>query len=161
MTQPQPTPDRPDMAVGYGINQQGETLPWSWAEQRLAEARNYWVATTRADGRPHVMPVWGLWHQGAFYFGTDRTSVKGRNLAANPAVVVHLESGDEAVILEGRAAEAAAARLPELDALYLAKYQFPLTGAPGEALVYCVRPTTAFGWLESDFPNAATRWRFP
>ena len=70
---------------------------------KLTDARNYWVATTRPDGRPHVVPVWGLWMDGAFYFGTEAESRKGRNLATNPHIVVHLESGDDAVIIEGQA----------------------------------------------------------
>ena len=27
----------------------------------MSKAHNYWVSTTRPDGRPHVMPVWGVW----------------------------------------------------------------------------------------------------
>lgn len=77
-------------------------LPWSWAEERLTAARNYWICSAGDDGRPHAMPVWGLWLEGGLLFGTARTSRKGRNLRRNPAVVVHLESGDEVVILEGQ-----------------------------------------------------------
>lgn len=51
------------------------------------------------------MPVWGIWLGGAVYFGTDRRSRKAKNLAANPSLVIHLESGDDAVILEGAAEE--------------------------------------------------------
>ena len=36
-------------------------LPWAWATERLNRARNYWIATTRSDGRPHSRPVWGIW----------------------------------------------------------------------------------------------------
>jgi hypothetical protein len=46
---------------GYGVA--GPTggrglLPWSWAEGRLTKSHDYWVATVRQDGRPHLMPVW-------------------------------------------------------------------------------------------------------
>lgn len=68
-------------------------------------ARNYWVVTTRSDGKPHSVPVWSIWLDETFYFGTDRRSRKGRNLATNPGLVVHLESGDDVVILEGVAEE--------------------------------------------------------
>lgn len=47
--------------------------------------------------------MWGVWLDGVLYFGTGAGSVKARNLAANPALVVHLESGDKAVIMEGEA----------------------------------------------------------
>jgi hypothetical protein len=56
-----PRASRPNMP-GYGIlgpTQGSGLLPWSWAEQRLLAARNYWVASCWPDGRPHVMPVVG------------------------------------------------------------------------------------------------------
>src|SRR4051794_40830493 len=97
-----PLPERPGMPEGYGISRESDgLLPWSWAEERLEASHNYWIVTASPDGRPHAMPVWGVWTGGALYFATSRASRKGRNLAANPRLVVHLESGDEAVILEG------------------------------------------------------------
>ena len=94
---------RPDMAPSYGLSSEPEgMLPWGWAVEQLVASRNYWVCTTRPDGRPHAAPVWGLWADDALYFGTDPASRKGRNLAENPELVVHLESGDDVVILEGR-----------------------------------------------------------
>ncbi len=74
--------------------------------------RNYWVCTTRADGRPHAMPVWGLWLDDAVLFSTDPESVKARNLAARPDVVVHLESGDDVVVVDGRAERLTGSELP-------------------------------------------------
>ena len=44
----------------YGFpTSDAQLLPWAYAEQRLVAARNYWLATTRPDGRPHVSPAWG------------------------------------------------------------------------------------------------------
>jgi len=148
------------MPSGYGIHQGEEgLLPWSYVESRMAESRNYWIATTRPDGRPHVMPVWGVWLDGALYFGTDRSSRKSQNLSANPAVVVHLESGDEAVIAEGSASgDIDGDEMQRLDEAYLAKYQMRLTAAPGDLAVYRVRPRVVFAFREKDFPKSATRW---
>ena len=42
-------------------------LAWSWAEERLAASNDDWVTTARADGRPHVTPVWGAWLDDAFW----------------------------------------------------------------------------------------------
>jgi len=126
-----PTIDRPGMAAGYGLLPESEgkgLLPWSWATERLERARSYWLATAaRPDGHPHVIPVWGVWMEDAIYFGTDPASVKGRNLTANPAIAVHLESGDEAVVLEG-VAEAVTDRslLARLYQRYGAKYNIAL-----------------------------------
>src|SRR5437667_2341575 len=105
ITLPEPIARRPRMPAGYGVDPAATAglLAWDTVRAQLASARNYWVATATPDGRPHVAPVWGLWLDEAFYFSTDPASRKGRNLTASPELVVHLESGDDVVILEGRA----------------------------------------------------------
>lgn len=164
MAEPQPTADRPDMPADYGLlapTAGSGLIPWQRADEQLAAARNYWVSTSRPDGRPHAMPVWGVWLNGTFYFGTGPTSRKARNLAANPAIAVHLESGDDVVILEGTAVKISdRAQLDPADAAYRAKYDVPLAEDPDSALVYGVRPRVAFAWRERDFPGGATRWQF-
>jgi len=164
-----PTIDRPGLVAGYGLLPENEgkgLLPWSWAAERLERSRNYWIASTRPDGRPHVMPVWGIWTEGALYFGTDPASVKGRNLAANPAIAAHLESGDEAVVLEG-IAEVVTERglLARLYQRYAEKYAIalgPQTADDPSDYPYTLRlrPRRTLAWLETDFPGTATRWRF-
>ena len=160
-----PEPERPDMP-GYGIAEGAEgLLQWGEVTEQLERSRNYWVCTTRPDGRPHAAPVWGLWLDDAFYFSTGRDSVKGRNLAHNPAVAVHLESGDDAVMLEGRVERVAdPATLARFDQAYGAKYGiYPIKDAPNPddpGLFYALRPTVAFAWRERDFPQTATRFRF-
>ncbi|MET0937756.1 MAG: pyridoxamine 5'-phosphate oxidase family protein [Gaiellaceae bacterium] len=54
-------------------------VSWQWAVERLEVARNYWLATTKADGSPHAMPVWGLWLDGVVLFSTSPDSIKARN----------------------------------------------------------------------------------
>jgi len=150
------------MPKGYGISKGTKgLLAWNTVDERVSGSRNYWVGTTRPDGRPHIMPVWGVWFDRNFYFGTDRNSRKSRNLLNNPAVVVHLESGDDVVILEGTARESNDASTLELiNSAYLAKYAMRLTDAPGDLIVFAVSPRTAFAWREKDFPKSATRWSF-
>ncbi|RMD54025.1 MAG: pyridoxamine 5'-phosphate oxidase [Candidatus Thermofonsia bacterium] len=153
---------RPSMAAGYGIQQTEEgLLPWTWLSERMAASRSYWLATVQPTGKPHAAPIWGIWLDEQFYFGTDRHSRKGKNLAANPQAVVHLESGDEVVILEGYVEEVPDSPLHDrYTAVYEAKYHFR-PGPPNEtAVTYRLVPTAAFAWLESDFPNTATRWEW-
>ncbi len=158
----EPAAERPSIPAGYGIHRDSDGLiPWSAAVERLTSARNYWVATTRPDGRPHAVPVWGLWLDGAIYFGTDPASRKGRNLAANPEVVIHLESGDEVVILEGAAEQVRdPALLQRFVDAYDAKYHVRPDVSAGGPGIYRLRPRTAYAWLERDFPQTATRWSF-
>jgi nitroimidazol reductase NimA-like FMN-containing flavoprotein (pyridoxamine 5'-phosphate oxidase superfamily) len=145
---------------GYGISESAEgMLPWSWAEERLTTSRNYWVASRRPDARPHLMPVWAVWLDGALYFSTSRTSTKARNLFANPSCAISTERADEAVILEGSVAhdEDHGVLRPAWDA-YKAKYDW---GLEGESM-FVLRPKVAFAFIETadQFATAATRWRF-
>jgi len=108
------------------------------------------------------MPVWGVWLDGAVCFGTDRTSRKARNLQANPAATVNLESGDEAVIIEGTVREISDAKeIAAIDAAYVKKYKMKLTDAPGIPYIVAIEPRVAFAWHERNFPESATRWRLP
>ena len=106
------------------------------------------------------MPVWGLWFDEAFYFSTDPSSRKGRNLAANPRLVVHLESGDDVVILEGTAERLNGESVPPgfADA-YEAKYGIRFDPSDEAFGVYLLRTSVTFAWRERDFPKSATRWR--
>lgn len=160
----EPTTGRPAMPRGYGIQDAASgsgLIPWSRAGDRMTGARTYWIATTRPDGRPHAMPVWGLWLDQRFYFATDRGSRKARNIAANPAVVVHLESGDDVALIEGVAEEVRDdARHTAFDEAYLAKYGVRMADVPGDVSVWAVTPRVAFAWQERDFPGSATRWVF-
>lgn len=154
--------DRPAMTPGYGIDRStGGLLTWEWVTGQAAAARNYWVATTRPDGRPHVVPVWGLWLADTVYFSTDPKSRKGRNVAANPAAVIHLESGDDTVIFEGEIERATEADLLArfVDG-YDAKYQIRPDPANPDHGFYRLRIHQVLAWREADFPTSATRWRF-
>jgi hypothetical protein len=156
-----PIASRPRMP-GYGISTSRKgLLPWSWARERLERSHNYFVGSTRPDGRPHVMPVWGVWHGDAFYFSTGRESRKARNLVRNPSCVVCAERADEAVIVEGKAAEIAPAKIPAaVRKAYRAKYKYALDPQLGP--VFRVAPEKVFGFIEQEekFATAATRWEF-
>jgi general stress protein 26 len=153
-----PQPVRPHLPASYGIARSSEgLLEWDFVEERMRAARNFWVVTSAREGTPHAMPVWGLWQEGAFYFSTDGRSRKARNIAVRPSVVVHLESGDEVVILEGEARTVSDRPLLErLARDYLAKYAVRLEGGP----VFEVKPAQALAWRERDFPSSATRFHF-
>jgi len=76
----EPTRSRPYMP-GYGIHPPDEgsgLLPWSWAEQRLHSSHTFWVVTLWPDGRPHAMPVWGVWRTTTPRSGSPALSGHGR-----------------------------------------------------------------------------------
>ena len=147
-----PRATRPTFGGGYGVPEDDDgMLPWSWAAERLAQAHNYWVATSG----PHASPVWALWRDGAIVFSAGLTSRKARELARDPRIVLHLESGDEVVIVEGRA-ESISADQAILDE-YERKYAF--RPEPGEGW-YRVAPRRVLAWTEAGYPRDATRFDF-
>jgi general stress protein 26 len=159
-----PEADRPRFHESYGIwaaDEGAGLLDWAWATERLEQARTYWVASASAEGRPHAAPVWGLWLDDAFWFSTARGSRKGRNLAANPRAVAHLESGDEVVILEGAVEEIGDRKaLDRLALAYGDKYTLEIKFDDPGSVVYALRPERAFAWRERDYPESATRFTF-
>ncbi len=145
-------------APGYGIptNRRG-MLSWDYVEERMIAAQNYWVATVRPEGRPHLTPVWGVWMDGVFYFGSGPQTRKVRNLSENPHVAVHPE-GEDVVILEGVAetiTDPGPALAERVYAASTSKYGMGSHDIEGS---YAVRPRVVFAWSGSGFPNTATRW---
>ena len=64
------------------------------------------VATVRADGRPHVVPVWYATDGDRLFFTTDHSSVKAKSLRHDPRIAICVD--DEAppfsfAMVEGRA----------------------------------------------------------
>jgi hypothetical protein len=159
---PEPQASLPYMP-GYGDMVEasgGKTLSWSWAVARLAESRNLWLTTIRPEGGPHMMPIWGVWRDGAFEFSTGADSRKARNFRTNPNVAIATESGAEAVVIEGVVSVMKDARHGPFVAAYAAKYDWQLT--PDMAPFYIVTPRIAFGVREfgDRETGGITRWTF-
>jgi hypothetical protein len=93
-------------------------------EHRLETERNIWVATTRPDGRPHLAPVWFVWHDNAIWFCSQAKSVRARNLGGNHAIAFSLEDGDKPLIGEGRATHVPKTVSPIVIQQFQAKYDW-------------------------------------
>jgi PPOX class probable F420-dependent enzyme len=150
---------------GYGIVGPGEgtgLLPWSWAEQRLTASHDYWLATVNADGRPHVMPVWGVWDGEVLWFSSSPGSRKARNLARDPRATVTTDNTGEPVVVEGTvdrvSDEPSTVTFANLvNTKYATDYsvEFFLANA-----TFRLSPVWAFGLVQADFTGSPTRWRF-
>jgi F420H(2)-dependent biliverdin reductase len=68
--------------------------------ERFITEPNVWLGTTRADGRPHLVPIWFVWVHRRVWIATDARSVKVRNIAANPFATFALEDGNRPVVIE-------------------------------------------------------------
>jgi PPOX class probable F420-dependent enzyme len=75
-------------------------------DQRLQNEPIIWLGTVRPDGRPHLVPVWFLWHAGEILMFSKPSNQKIRNLQAQPHVTLALEAaqyGKDIAIIEGTA----------------------------------------------------------
>ncbi|MFF2993217.1 PPOX class F420-dependent oxidoreductase [Streptomyces sp. NPDC057950] len=64
------------------------------------------LSTVRADGSPHVAPIWFLLDGDDLIFNTSKETVKGRNLARDGRVALCVDDDRppfDFVVLEGRA----------------------------------------------------------
>ncbi|WP_433477785.1 pyridoxamine 5'-phosphate oxidase family protein [Spirillospora sp. CA-142024] len=148
-------------------------LSWTDARTRLSENETYLLATSGPDGRPHVVPVLGVWLDGAVCFNTGRQARKARALARNDGCAVTVPGDDVDLVLEGTAHLVRDAdRLQRVADLFPAKYPWwhPVvrdgefydpadTALSDPRYVFAVVPATVFAFgKEKGF--SATRWRF-
>ena len=164
----------------YG-NPSASTPEWDEIARLLTDAQLYWIVTVRADGRPHAVPLVGVWHDGAFAFCTGVEEQKQRNLDANPHVAVTTGStgaggwqNGKDVVVEGTAVRVTDPEsLQELADAWSAKYgddwRFAVRGdefveisdsggsTEGGARVYRVEPMKAMVFGD---PHGQTTYRF-
>jgi hypothetical protein len=170
--------------AAYGL----PSLSWERALERLQEEwkvqappemggdaypHTHWLATTRPDGRPHVVPIDAVWDQGHFYFTAADSTRKAKNLAENARCVMSLAAKDLDITLEGEARKiededklkhladvfASGGWAPEVrDGAFYHEYSAPSAGPP-PWFVYEFAPKTVFAVATAE-PYGATRWRF-
>lgn len=141
-------------------------IQWSDVAPRLASARNYWLATVDAEGAPHAVPVWGAVVNGALHLYTERRTTKAHNIARDPRVVVHLESAEEVVIVDGTLDDLGQpsehpAVLKALDDKYPTPEDagYLPSNEPAFDVLYRLRPARARLWELADFEGSQRRWR--
>ncbi|WP_345325178.1 pyridoxamine 5'-phosphate oxidase family protein [Candidatus Villigracilis proximus] len=120
-----PKVSRPKLPKGYVDNPISE-VPWEHVETRLTGSTNYWLCTVYPDGRPHVVPRWGALLDGKLYYDGSPETRHARNLEKNQNATLHLESGNDVVIMDGTSHPASKPDLElaqRLSAAYCAKYE--------------------------------------
>ena len=102
---------------------------------------------------------------GTLHLYSERRTVKARNLAVDPRVVLHLESGEDVLIVHGAVEDLGPpAQVPSVVAALAAKYARPqdrryLPDAdPGFDVVYALRPRSALAWRLDDYEASQRRW---
>ena len=148
------------MPEGYGDN--ASTMAWSDVSAQLVAAHQYWVATNRRAGCPHLVPVDGLWVDDVLYYGGLPTTVHVRAALADPHVTMHLPDPWKVVVVEGevRLAKPSPAFSQQLADLANVKYaHYGITFDAGSySDPFALHPRRALAW--SSFPTDATRFTF-
>ena len=162
-----PDRSRPTIPDGYGLPTTAEgLLSWEVVEQRLRASLHYWLSTVRPDGTPHSVPRWGVWVDNKFYYDGAPTTRHVRNLEHRPGCALTLESGTEAVIVEGVSTATSAdpaglgARLATAFEKYHPDYRPGPDSWAGEqgGGLRVLTPRRALAWFS--FPKDCTRFSF-
>jgi nitroimidazol reductase NimA-like FMN-containing flavoprotein (pyridoxamine 5'-phosphate oxidase superfamily) len=155
-----PLAEKISLPEGYGKTT--ERLGWETVQAQLEEAKQYWLATNRADGSPHLVPLDGLWVDDIWYYGGSPETLHVRAVRRNPNVTMHLPDPWKVVVVEGevrvtRLSGESAQRLADLASEKYAEY-----GMEFEASMYsepgALHPRRVIAWLS--FPKDATRFTF-
>ena len=113
---------------------------------RLETERNIWLATVRANGRPHLVPLWFAWHDSLIYICIKPDSVKARNLQQNPLVSLSLEDGSNVVICEGETAVTPTPYPPTVIAIFQQKYNWNITTDTDYTQLIAITPHKWLSW---------------
>jgi uncharacterized pyridoxamine 5'-phosphate oxidase family protein len=150
----------------------GRPTPWPEAAKVLEQAELYWITTVRADGRPHVTPLIGLFYDGAMHFCTGLREQKARNLEHNPKVALTTGNNTWAkgldVVVEGtvvRVTDQGALRriAAAFEAKYGSVWHFDvgdgvLLSSGGDAAVFRIEPAKVLAFAKD--PHGQTTYRF-
>src|SRR3954447_18074306 len=132
------------------------------------------LSTVRPDGRPHAVPFWPTWNNGAFFFATSQGARKRQNLAQNPQCVVTVNLKGFDLVVEGEAKRitdpATVQRLAEvfnghgwpvtaIDGGFEAPFG-PLTRTTASYELWEMTPVVGFGIPQEESTNQPTRYRF-
>jgi general stress protein 26 len=139
----------------YGIsNNQIGMVSWNQVNEWMDESKNYWINSSKPNGNPHSRPVWGIWMENNFYFGGGSKTQNATNLRNNPKIIVHTESGEKVVIIEGTAKTFDDKELnTTLGKAYEKRY-----GMSHPPPFWRVIPQIVFAWSMEDFENTPTKF---
>lgn len=148
---------------------------WQDTVRAIEDAPLFWIATVRADGRPHVTPLVAVWWQGALHFGTGAGEQKAHNLDGNPKVVLTTGTSEWDrgldIVVEGSAERVRdRTQLAELAAVWAGKWDgrwrfeadddgLRHPGGHDTVRVYAVVPVKVLAFTKGA-PFSQTRHRF-
>ena len=97
---------RPKFPTGY-VDKPVSYVEWDWVSAQLTGSTIYWLCSVSPNGKPHVVPRWGVFLGGRVYYDGSPETRHALNIKLNSNVSVHLENGTQPVILYGTSVAAA------------------------------------------------------
>lgn len=155
-----PAPEPAHKVAGYGMPQEREhLLGWDFVVEQMNAATHYWITTRFPDGRPHTVPLWGLWHENRLHFEGRPQAAWARHLVRDPRAVVHPPDPEQVVTIEGVARivqddDITEQEWDDLDSRFQAKYAVD-SGSP----YWCLEPVKVLAW-NGGLLDTMTRWSF-
>ena len=97
---------------------------WRAIEARLSRESTIWLATVRADGRPHLVPLWYVWLDERIYVCTGSATQKFANLIHNQSVALALPDPANVIVIEGEAHTVARGQIDAMAEHFYHKYEW-------------------------------------
>ena len=160
---------RPTFPPGY-VDKPASYLTWDWVVEQLTTSKHYWLCSVRPPtpeapgGRPHVVPRWGVFLDNKFYYDGSPETRHARNIIENPHITLNLESGSQAIFMEGTtrpAGKPSAALGKKLSEAFKKYKELGYTPGPkswDEGGLYVFTPRQCIAW--SNFTVNPTKFIF-
>jgi len=154
---------RPKFPKGY-VEKPTSYLTWDWVVAQLTESKHYWLCSVRPNQHPHVVPRWGVFVDNKFYYDGSPETRHARNIMENPHITLNLESGGQAIIMEGISGPAGkpsselGKKLSEAYKKYKGFGYAPKPNSWDEGGLYVFTPRQCIAW--SNFTENPTKFVF-
>lgn len=123
-------------------------------DHRLQTERGVWLCTLRPDGSAHITPVWFVYISDTWWIGCRATSVKVRNVRADPRVVLTLTDPDRPLVAQGLAEVHSAAEFPAVVmSAFMAKYDWNPATIDGSGASRVLVRVSGERWLMAGKPG--------
>ena len=144
-----------ELPIPPSLPQENASSTLERAIARLYREHIVWLASVRPEGRPHLVPIWHVWHDGKLYISTGQHSVKMHNIRHQPRVALALPDAMDVVLVEGLAQP-----VPELDdelaPYFVEKFGWDFRKDAQYAGLVQITPTKVLAW-QGDYRQEASR----
>jgi hypothetical protein len=127
---------------------------------RLEQDANVWIATSSADGQPHLVPLSLAWDGRRILVATPSVTPTARNAAATGVCKASLDSAEDVVLIDADVEVVDFASVdPDTTARYVERVGWNPADEAGEWSLLIVEPRTVRAWNSVDEISGRTIMR--